>query len=106
MPVPLIAAAAAAAARVISTKLASRAVGGITGAGAKSVAKVYRETGNSVKVVKPGQDVKVKNIISDLKAINAKQGNTASAGAEVINKANQFAKAGGKQVKTIKITSK
>jgi hypothetical protein len=38
----------------VAKKLATRVVGGITGAGAKSVAKAYRETGNSVKVIKPG----------------------------------------------------
>ncbi len=54
MPVPLIGAAAAAAARVISKKLAQRAVGGITGAGSKSVNPVYKEVGPSVKVIKPG----------------------------------------------------
>ena len=54
MPAPLVAAAAAAAARMIAKKVAQRAVGGITGAGAKNVAKVYRETGNSVKVITPG----------------------------------------------------
>jgi hypothetical protein len=55
MPAPLLAAAAAAAAaRMIAKKVAQRAVGGITGAGAKNVAKVYRETGNSVKVITPG----------------------------------------------------
>ena len=31
-----------------------RAVGGISGKGAKNVDPVYRETGNSVKVIKPG----------------------------------------------------
>jgi hypothetical protein len=45
MPVPLVGAAAAAAAKVISKKLAQRAAGGITGAGSKSVNPVYRETG-------------------------------------------------------------
>jgi len=40
MPVPLIAAAAAAAAaRIAAKKIAQRAVGGITGAGAKSINK-------------------------------------------------------------------
>lgn len=52
MAIPLI--AAGVAARAIVSKLATRAVGGITGAGAKTVAPVYRnmETG-SVKVVNP-----------------------------------------------------
>jgi len=45
MPVPLIAAAAAAAARIAAKKVAQRAVGGITGAGAKSINKVYKQMG-------------------------------------------------------------
>ena len=50
MAIPLI--AAGIAARAIASKLATRAVGGITGAGAKTVAPVYRnmQTG-SVKPV-------------------------------------------------------
>ena len=45
MAAPLIAAAVAAAAKIVSKKLAQRAVGGITGAGAKSVNPVYKEMG-------------------------------------------------------------
>ena len=48
MPLPLI--AAGIAARAVAKKLASRAAGGITGAGAKQVNPVYRNTG-SVKVI-------------------------------------------------------
>ena len=55
MPAPLVAAAAAAAARMIAKKVAQRAVGGITGKGAKNVNPVYREMGTgSVKVIEPG----------------------------------------------------
>jgi len=43
MAIPMI--AAGIAARAVAKKLASRAVGGITGAGAKQVAPVYREMG-------------------------------------------------------------
>jgi len=43
MALPLI--AAGIAARAVAKKLASRAVGGITGAGAKSVQKIYKQTG-------------------------------------------------------------
>ena len=52
MAIPLIGAAAMAAGRVVAKKLSTRVVAGITGAGAKQVAPVYRnmETG-SVKVV-------------------------------------------------------
>ena len=35
-------------------KIVSRIVGGITGKGAKNINPVYKETGNSVKVIKPG----------------------------------------------------
>ena len=45
MPVPLVGAAAAAAARLVAKKLAQRTAGGITGEGAKSVQKIYRQTG-------------------------------------------------------------
>jgi len=48
MPLPLI--AAGIAARAVASRLATRAVGGIVGAGAKTVAPVYRNTG-SVKVI-------------------------------------------------------
>ena len=56
MAIPLIGAAAMAAGRAVAKKLATRAVGGITGAGAKQVTPVYRniETGN-VKIVLPSR---------------------------------------------------
>jgi hypothetical protein len=52
MALPILGAAAMAAGRVIASKLATRAVGGIAGAGAKQVAPVYREmgTGNVTKI--------------------------------------------------------
>ena len=50
MALPLI--AAGIAARAVASKLATRAIGGITGAGAKTVTPVYREMGTgSVKVL-------------------------------------------------------
>jgi hypothetical protein len=50
MALPMI--AAGIAARAVAKKLATRAAGGITGAGAKQVAPVYREMGTgSVKVI-------------------------------------------------------
>jgi len=62
MAIPLI--AAGIAARVIAKKLATRAVGGIVGTGAKTVTPVYRNTGaGSVKIVnskgmqKPANDL-------------------------------------------------
>lgn len=57
MPVPLIGAAAAAAARIISTKLAQRTAGGIVGTAAKSVNPVYRNIGPSVKIKPPAKTV-------------------------------------------------
>ena len=52
MALPLI--AAGIAARAVAKKLATRAVGGITGAGAKSVGPVYRNMSTgSVKLVTP-----------------------------------------------------
>lgn len=58
MALPLI--AAGIAARAVAKKLASRAAGGIVGAGAKSVNPVYRNTG-SVKIVK-GLDTEAKQL--------------------------------------------
>jgi hypothetical protein len=52
MALPLI--AAGIAARVVGKKLASRAAGGIVGAGSKNVNPVYKNTSSSVKVV-PGK---------------------------------------------------
>ena len=49
MAIPLI--AAGIAARAIASKLATRAAGGITGAGAKSVGSVYKEQGFSNAVL-------------------------------------------------------
>jgi len=55
MALPFIAAGLAAGARVVASKLATRAVGGITGAGAKSVGAVYKNQGFSEAVLKqPG----------------------------------------------------
>jgi DNA invertase Pin-like site-specific DNA recombinase len=45
MPAPLIGAAAAAAARLVAKKIAQRTTGGITGAGARSIQKIYKQTG-------------------------------------------------------------
>jgi hypothetical protein len=57
MALPLV--AAGIAARAAAKKLASRAAGGITGAGAKQVAPVYREMGTrSVKVMNIKQEAK------------------------------------------------
>ena len=50
MALPLI--AAGIAARAVASKLASRAVGGITGAGAKQVNSVYKEMGLSKATAK------------------------------------------------------
>ena len=48
MALPLI--AAGIAARAVGKKLASRAAGGITGKGAKSVNPVYKNTGSTIKI--------------------------------------------------------
>lgn len=54
MAVPLI--AAGIAARAIAKKLATRTIGGITGAGAKNVAPTYRNIEPSVKVQPQSRD--------------------------------------------------
>jgi hypothetical protein len=57
MALPLI--AAGMAARAVVSKLATRAVGGITGAGAKSVGSVYKEQGTgSVKIINIKKEAK------------------------------------------------
>jgi hypothetical protein len=48
-------------------KIVSRIVGGITGKGAKNVNPVYRETGDSVKVIKAGS----KRTTSETKRMNS-----------------------------------
>ena len=71
MAIPILGAAAMAAARVVASKLATRAVGGITGSGAKSVGSVYRNSPVSRRMgdpkgVKTNQSGSVK-VIPDLK---------------------------------------
>ena len=51
MAIPLVGAAAMAAGRAVAKKLATRAAGGITGSGAKSVGSVYKEQGFSNSVL-------------------------------------------------------
>ena len=63
MALPLI--AAGIAARAVAKKLATRAAGGITGAGAKQVTPAYREMGtNSVRVIpaKPKSESNIFNV--------------------------------------------
>jgi hypothetical protein len=82
MPAPLYAAAAAAA-RLISKKLAQRAAGGITGAGSKSVNPIYKEVGPSVKVVAKDPTRQAKfNQGSLMKTTDAKTGAAAKKGAK------------------------
>jgi len=71
MAIPLI--AAGIAARAVAKKLASRAAGGITGAGAKQVAPVYRNMGTgSVKVVPKTTEFK-KETFNSVRTSIAKQ---------------------------------
>ena len=53
MAIPILGAAAMAAGRAVAKKLATRAVGGITGAGAKQVTPVYRNSPVSQKMGDP-----------------------------------------------------
>jgi hypothetical protein len=78
MALPLI--AAGVAARAIAKKLATRAVGGITGAGAKQVAPVYRNmsTGSVTKIPKvTDYQQNIVNKQRTMSAQNAKSGKTA-----------------------------
>jgi len=80
MALPLI--AAGIAARAVAKKLATRAAGGITGAGAKQVNPVYRNIGEPksavTKIPKVTENQKnVVNKMRDTSAKNAKSGETA-----------------------------
>lgn len=78
MALPMI--AAGIAARAVAKKIATRAVGGIVGAGAKAVTPVYREmgTGSVTKIPKVTENQKyVVNKMRDTSAKNAKSGETA-----------------------------
>jgi len=44
-------------------KIVARIVGGISGKGSKNVNPVYKETGNSVKVIKPGTKPLTKPVV-------------------------------------------
>jgi hypothetical protein len=71
MALPLI--AAGIAARAVAKKLATRAAGGITGAGAKQVAPVYREMGaGSVKVV-PSSTKTRREVVNEMSTSIAKK---------------------------------
>jgi len=87
MAVPLIGIAAAAAAKVISKKLAQRAVGGITGAGAKSINPIYKEVGPTVKVVKANPNTR-----SNLNSIRSLQGHREQEYKRVADAAKRLAK--------------
>lgn len=112
MALPLI--AAGIAARAVAKKLATRAAGGITGAGAKQVNPVYRNTG-SVKV-KPAQstDPKINQGLAKMQqdtankmVANRKSGGEASFRGQQTYGANKaINKSVGMKTPVIKIKSK
>jgi hypothetical protein len=65
MALPLI--AAGIAARAIASKLATRAVGGIVGAGAKSVAPVYKNMGTGSVKVTSGVTKQEQNMVNNMR---------------------------------------
>jgi len=104
MALPMI--AAGIAARAIAKKLATRAVGGITGAGAKTVAPVYKnmETG-SVKTFSGGTKYQ-SDMVNEIrtKFVNdRKSGVTAKKSAAIVERTNQIP--GIPKKPTIKINS-
>jgi hypothetical protein len=108
MAIPLI--AAGIAARAIASKLATRAIGGITGAGAKTVTPVYRNmnTGSVKKtydVTKSEQ--KMFNKMKTEFVNDRKSGATAKKSAAIIEKSNLQGVLSGKtgDPKIIKINS-
>jgi uncharacterized protein (DUF2342 family) len=56
MPAPIIGVAAAAAARLVAKKIASRATGGITGTGAKNINPTYRQMNDSQARIRANSD--------------------------------------------------
>jgi hypothetical protein len=110
MALPMI--AAGIAARAVAKKLASRAAGGITGAGAKQVNPVYREMGTgSVKVIPQSSISKTRaenvTAYNTSKVNNAKSGVAAKRGAKNAELMNEISKLSGKasNPKVIKINS-
>ena len=108
MAIPLI--AAGIAARAVAKKLATRATGGITGAGAKQVAPVYREMGTgSVKTFSGGTKYQA-DTVNKMKTqfVNdRKSGATAKKSAAMVERSNLQGILSGKtgDPKVIKINS-
>ena len=65
MAIPMI--AAGIAARAIAKKIATRAAGGITGAGAKQVAPVYREMGTGSVTKIPSITKNQQNVVNKMR---------------------------------------
>jgi uncharacterized membrane protein len=104
MALPLI--AAGIAARAVAKKLATRAAGGIVGAGAKSVNPVYRNTG-SVKVINSKGMQKPSNDLSTAITNVRKSGKLAKDVAKDVEKKNLQGILSGKtgDPKVIKVNS-
>ena len=108
MAIPLI--AAGIAARAVASKLATRAIGGITGAGAKQVAPVYREMGTgSVKTFSGGTKYQA-DMVNKMRTEfvnNRKSGATAKKSAVMVERSNLQGILSGKtgDPKIIKINS-
>ena len=107
MALPLI--AAGIAARAVAKKLATRAVAGITGAGAKQVAPVYREMGTgSVKVTpanKSNPTNEVQNMFTNNELKRIKSGDSAKAQMRLEEKRNQLSNQFFGKSPTVKINS-
>ena len=102
MALPII--AAGIAARAVVSKLATRAVGGITGAGAKSVGSVYKQqgTGNVKKTYDVSKnEQKMVNEMRTEFLNDKKSGVTAKKSAAIVEKINR----GIPKKPTIKINS-
>ena len=116
MAIPLIGAAAAAAVRVVAKKLATRAVGGITGAGAKSVAPINRNMGTGSVKVKPAQSTdptinqglaKMQQNYANSKVVDRKSGGEAYFRSDQSYGADKaIQKSTGKKAPVIKIKSR
>ena len=116
MAIPILGAAAMAAGRAVAKKLATRAVAGITGTGAKQVTPVYRNMNTGSVKVKPAQSTdptinqglaKMQQNYANSKVVDRKSGGEAYFRSQQSYGADKaIQKSTGKKTPVIKIKSK
>ena len=105
MAIPLVGAAATAVARVVAKKLATRAVGGITGAGAKQVTPVYREMGTGSVTKIPQVTKNQQKVVNELRTITTDKAKSGKAAIEKAEDVIERLSIGNYKKPTIKINS-